>query len=303
MTSTVTDPDAPRSGSSPGARASTAPRSSTRWPPAVRRHRREVLDAVVGRAGPGRREARAHRARRHPPGAARRQRGRRLRRGDRLDAHVLARRRCGSPASTRCASRCCTCTPRPTRRCRGPTIDMDFMNLNQAAHGDREFGVHPDPARRRPQDRGRSRRRPRGGPSGRRLGARRPRARRDARPAAGPVRRQHARRRRHRGRQGRGRAALRRLGQHLRRQRPGRGRRRRSTDARHRHAGRGVRRHVRRRRPTCCPAGTGTSRCATAPASSWGCGSSSPTAASRRSPPTSRTSAGCGSCPGWPCSG
>ena len=25
-------------------------------------------------------------------------------------------------------------------RCRGPTIDMDFMNLNQAAHGDREFG-------------------------------------------------------------------------------------------------------------------------------------------------------------------
>ena len=26
------------------------------------------------------------------------------------------------------------------RRCRGPTIDMDFMNLNQAAHGDREFG-------------------------------------------------------------------------------------------------------------------------------------------------------------------
>ena len=30
---------------------------------------------------------------------------------------------------------------------------------------------------------------------------------------------------------------------------------------------------------------------------------SSTTAASPRSPPTSRTSAGCGSCPGWPCSG
>ena len=32
------------------------------------------------------------------------------------------------------------------------TIDMDFMNLNQAAHGDREFGFVADPARRRPQD-------------------------------------------------------------------------------------------------------------------------------------------------------
>ena len=63
-----------------------------------------------------------------------------LRRRDRVDAHLLARRRCGSPGSTRCASRCCTCTPRPTSSCPGPSIDMDFMNLNQAAHGDREFG-------------------------------------------------------------------------------------------------------------------------------------------------------------------
>ena len=33
------------------------------------------------------------------------------------------------------------------------TIDMDFMNLNQAAHGDREFGLRPVAARRRAQDR------------------------------------------------------------------------------------------------------------------------------------------------------
>ena len=38
------------------------------------------------------------------------------------------------------------------------TIDMDFMNLNQAAHGDREYGVHPDPAAHAADDGGRARR-------------------------------------------------------------------------------------------------------------------------------------------------
>ena len=38
------------------------------------------------------------------------------------------------------ASRSSTCTRSSTARSRGTTIDMDFMNLNQAAHGDREFG-------------------------------------------------------------------------------------------------------------------------------------------------------------------
>ena len=38
-----------------------------------------------------------------------------------------------------CANRCSTCTRRPTSRLPWSTIDMDFMNLNQAAHGDREF--------------------------------------------------------------------------------------------------------------------------------------------------------------------
>ena len=37
------------------------------------------------------------------------------------------------------------------------TIDMDFMNLNQAAHGDREFGHIQSRLRRRAQDRGRAR--------------------------------------------------------------------------------------------------------------------------------------------------
>ena len=40
------------------------------------------------------------------------------------------------------------------------TIDMDFMNLNQAAHGDREFAHVATRLGVRPQDRGRPRRRP-----------------------------------------------------------------------------------------------------------------------------------------------
>ncbi len=49
--------------------------------------------------------------------------------------------------------------------------------------------------------------------------------------------------------------------------------------------------------PELAPAPSGTSRCATARASSSACGRSFPTAGSPRSPPTSRTSAACGSCP------
>ena len=117
------------------------------------------------------------------------------------------------------------------------TIDMDFMNLNQAAHGDREFGYiqtrlgvprktvaghvdSPDVAARVGA-----------------LGPCRARPARAAPAAAGAVRRQHARRRGDRGRQGRGAAPVRCLGEHLRRQRP---RRRGRPGARrgHRQAGR-----------------------------------------------------------------
>ena len=182
------------------------------------------------------------------------------------------RPRCGSAASTRCASRCCTCTRRPTSSCRGPTIDMDFMNLNQAAHGDREFGYIQTRLGVSAQDRRRSRQRPGGRRPDRHLGAGRDGELRHADHAAGPLRRQHARRGRHRGRQGRGRAALRRLGQHLRRQRPGGRRRRRRPTATSTRWSTRVRGRVRRGRPSCAPAASGTSRCATAPASSWACG-------------------------------
>ena len=105
-------------------------------------------------------------------------------------------------------------------------IDMDFMNLNQAAHGDREFGFiaarlrierkvvvgHWGDAERPGRDRHLDARRVREG----RLDDRQDRAHR----------RQHARGRRHRGRQGRGPAPPRLQRQHLGRGRPRRGRRR-----------------------------------------------------------------------------
>ena len=126
--------------------------------------------------------------------------------------------------------------------------------------------------------------------------------RRAAHHAAGALRRQHARRRGHRGRQGRGRDPARRLGQHLRGQRPGR--RRRLGRRRHRRrAGRGVRGHLRRGARAAPRRRARTSRCATAPASRPACASSSRPAGTRPSPRTSRTSAGCASCPAWPCSG
>ena len=77
------------------------------------------------------------------------QRRRRLRRRDRLDAHLLAGqdvdRRTGRAAQAAAAP----AHPGQRRRCPGPTIDMDFMNLNQAAHGDREFGYIQSRLRRR----------------------------------------------------------------------------------------------------------------------------------------------------------
>ena len=176
-------------------------------------------------------------------------------------------------------------------------IDMDFMNLNQAAHGDREFGYIQTRL-------GVARKTVVGhvcDPSvTARIGAwqRAARGSRRAAPAeAGPVRRQHARRRGHRGRQGRGRAPLRGLGQHLRRQRScRRGRRRRPTPRSTTWCTSTATSTTSP--PSCGPAASGTSRCATAPGSRSGCATSSPMVASAPSPRTSRTSVGCGSCPG-----
>ena len=65
----------------------------------------------------------------------------------------------------------------------------------------------------------------------------------------------------------------------------------------------GVRRHLPRRARAPRRTASGTSRCATAPASSSASARSSPAAASTPSRRTSRTSAACASCPAWPCSG
>ena len=107
------------------------------------------------------------------------------------------------------------------------TIDMEFMNLNQAAHGDREFGHiesrvgvlrtivagHVD--------------NPVGTDADGAVGTCSTRPRRAEVAVAGPFRRQHARRCGHRGRQGRSPTTLRLFREHLRRQRSrGRGRER-----------------------------------------------------------------------------
>ena len=144
-------------------------------------------------------------------------------------------------------------------------IDFDFMNLNQAAHGDREFGYIQTRLGVAAQDGRRARLRParaarRSAPGTRAAAGRAASAVAEAR----PVRRQHALRRRHRGRQDRGRAAVRRAGQHLGRQRARR-RGARGDRRRRRRARRRVPRPLRRRRPSCDAAATGTSRCATAP--------------------------------------
>ena len=164
--------------------------------------------------------------------------------------------------------------------------------------------LHPDPARASPARRSPATRPTRSwSAADRRLDPRRRGSQPPRRPAPGPVRRQHARRRRDRGRQGRGGAAVRRLGQHLRGQRPGRGGRR-GARRRDRRAGGRVRRLLPagpRARPGAVRGTTSlryAARIEAGPARrSWSA------AGSARSPRTSRTSAGCGSCRAWPCSG
>ena len=77
---------------------------------------------------------------RDPPDDARGQRRRRLHRRHRLDAHVLPGQDVDQRAGPAAQAVAAPAHPGQRARCRGPTIDMDFMNLNQAAHGDREFG-------------------------------------------------------------------------------------------------------------------------------------------------------------------
>jgi L-arabinose isomerase len=101
-------------------------------------------------------------------------------------------------------------------------IDMDFMNLNQAAHGDREFGyIQARLGVARKKDGGGPRIRSPRHRADRRMGTGRPGQRRTSNAPPGSVRRQYARRRGDRGRQGGSPATLRGLRQHPRRHRSG----------------------------------------------------------------------------------
>ena len=132
-------------------------------------------------------------------------------------------------------------------------IDMDFMNLNQAAHGDREFGFIEtrlgSPARPSSAT-GRTRTLPdRIGPWTRAACG----LARGPAPQGRPLRRQHAPGRRDRGRQGRGPDPARRGGQRLRRRDLGRRRSGRCPRPRSTASSRPTRRRTTSR-PSCAPA-------------------------------------------------
>ena len=176
------------------------------------------------------------------------QRGGRVRRRHRLDAHVLA----GADVDRR-PPRAPGPAPPPAHAVQpGPAVGGDRHGFHEPAPGRPwrpRVRVHPESPGDRPQDG----RRPLGGSarpgSDRRVGAGRVRLARRAPHAGGPLRRQHASRRRHRGRQGRGADPARRDRQRL----PvepahrcgGRGAR-----CRGRRRGRGLRRRLRRRART-----------------------------------------------------
>ena len=188
----------------------------------------EVCAQLAGGLGDDRAggvEAGAHRRRRHPHDDARGQLRPLVPGRDHVDAHVLAGqdvdrwpRRPGQAAAA---------PAHPGQRV--PAVEHDRHGLHEPEPGRARrprVRLHPDPPGPEPARRRGPRQLP--GHGGRRLvvGAGRDRAGPPAVAAVGAVRRQHAQRRRHRGRQGRGRAALRRLGEHLRGQRPGDRRRR-----------------------------------------------------------------------------
>ena len=154
----------------------------------------------------------------HPPGRVGRQRRRRRDRDHRLDAHLQPGQDVDRRAD-RAAKPLLHLHTQANVELPWDTIDFDFMNLNQAAHGDREFGYIATRLGASTKDRRRPRQQPGGHRLDRHLGPRRGRLGRRPEPEAGPVRRQHALRRRHRGRQDRGRDPVRGAGQHLERQR------------------------------------------------------------------------------------
>ena len=165
-----------------------------------------ALDARADDPGAGRLQARADRRR---TGSAQlvleANADRDLRRADHVDAHVLAGQDVDRRPRRARSKPFLHLHTQFNREIPWPTIDMDFMNLNQAAHGDREFGF----IAARHAARAQGGRRPLAG-SGRAGADRRVEraaacARHDWADAADrPLRRQHARGGRHRRRQGRG---------------------------------------------------------------------------------------------------
>ena len=136
---------------------------------------------------------------------------------------------CGSPGSEPCRSRSLTSIPSSIGTCRGRRFDMDFMNLNQSAHGDREFGFIWQPGCGCGGSSSSATGRIPPSPTASRVWARAACAlARGAAPQGRPFRRQHARRRSDRGRQDRGAASTRLRRSTLRSRRPRSGGRRRS---------------------------------------------------------------------------
>ena len=125
--------------------------------------------------GPPRLEARAHRLRRDPPRHARGQRRRPV-------IGVTAWMHTFSPAKMWIAGLDALHKPllhlhtQANVELPWAEIDFDFMNLNQAAHGDREFGYIESRLGVAAQDRRRPRHRPARAAAGRHLDARRRRA-------------------------------------------------------------------------------------------------------------------------------
>ena len=102
-----------------------------RSPPASTRSRRSRCGSCTSRSSRARARSGASRSTRTRQNVHRR---------DRMDAHLLAGEDVDRRARARCRSRCSTCTRSSTATLPWAEIDMDFMNLNQSAHGDREFG-------------------------------------------------------------------------------------------------------------------------------------------------------------------
>ena len=255
---------------------------------------------VAGDPGPDRPPAGRHLVRehrRHVPGGQRR---RRLRRGDPLDAYVLAgpdvdRRAPGAPEAA-------APSPHPVQP-RSP-VGRDRHGLHEPQPGGpwrSRVRLHGEPTAGCPQDRCRSlagsvRRR-----SHRRLVARGLRLARGPSPQGRAVRRHDAPCRRHRGRQGRGADPARRDGQRLRRDRPDR-------------CDPGGARTCDRRPAACvrgdydlapelCPSGARRAELREAARIEAGLRGFLEAVASSPSPIPSRTSAGSGSCPASPRSG